>query len=75
MLVLGLQPLDRIEPSSSVSDVGDLDTLSVFPVEVTFWRPANETLARHRCPLFDPNLGFEPCVCLTFDLLHALNLV
>ena len=65
MPVLGLQPLDRIEPSSS---------MSVFPVEVTFWRPANETLARHRCPLFDPNLGLEPCVCLTVDLLHALHL-
>ena len=74
MPVLGLQPLDRIGPSSSMSVVGDLDTLSVFPVEVTFWRPANETLARHRCPLFDPSLGLEPCVCLTVDLLHALHL-
>ena len=44
------------------------------PVEVTFWRLANETLVRHRCPLFDPNLGLEPCVCSTVDFLHALNL-
>ena len=54
--------LDRMEPSQ----------LGVRPAEVTFWRPTNETLARHRCPLCDPSLGLEPwCVSFTVDLLHA----
>ena len=35
-----------------------------------FLATANET----RCPLFDPNLHLEPCVCLTINLLHALDL-
>jgi hypothetical protein len=71
---LGLRANDRLEPSSSLPDVSKLEDLHV-PATVTFWRSREESLTRHRNPLFVSTavtgLGLSS---LTVDLLHALYL-
>ncbi len=72
--VLGLRANDRLEPSSVLSDVSKLEDLPV-PATVTFWRSREESITRHRNPLFASSaitgLGLSS---LTVDLLHALYL-
>ena len=71
---LGLLEKDRLEPSPTLPDVGCFDNLANFPVEVTFWRQSLETCCCHRCPLWDPRIGFTATRCLTFDMLHTFHL-
>ena len=49
---LGLLKGDRLEPSGNLMDVGQLESVTTFSLWLTFWRQANETIARHRNPLF-----------------------
>jgi hypothetical protein len=70
---LNLLTDDRLEPSPSLPDVDGL-AAAELPIEVIFWRKANDTLTRHRNPLFCDALGLSPRRNLTVDELHAVNL-
>ena len=70
---LGLMAGDRLEPCTALPDVGGLEALAV-PATVTFWRCSEDTLARHRNPLFGGSAGINPVLNLTIDVLHCLNL-
>ena len=53
---LNLKNGDRLEPSSTVMDVGEFERLKPAAgatLKCTFWRRANETATRHRNPFFD----------------------
>ena len=69
-----LQTGDRVEPSRQLPDVDAIRHISVFPASVLMWRCSRETLARHRCPVFDEHLGVAPHRSLTVDALHCLFL-
>ena len=69
---LGLLAGDRLEPQPDLLNVADFEQLQV-PVEVLFWRPANQTLALHRNPLFTDELGVS-VQTLALDCLHVLHL-
>ena len=71
---LGLARDDRLEPSEALTDVGDFDSITTFPIPVVFWRPAAESMTRHRNPIFDPRFGVWPSRAMTVDALHALYL-
>ena len=71
---LGLCAGDRLEPSVLLPNVAKFESLNAFPVLVSFWRCSNETMARHRNPLFCTALGLSPHSCLTVDFLHSLFL-
>ena len=73
VLALGLLLGDRLEPSAALPDVGDFDALAV-PATVTFWRCGEESLARHRNPIFGGPAGISPARNLTIDVLHCLHL-
>jgi hypothetical protein len=72
--LLGLRANDRLEPSSVLPDVSKLEDL-VVPATVTFWRSREESITRHRNPMFCSStvtgLGLSS---LTVDLLHAVYL-
>ena len=70
---LGLDAGDRLEPSDALWDVGQLESLTAFPVRLTFWRGSRETLAKHRCPIFGPETQISPTE-LVVDPLHTLHL-
>ena len=70
---LGLLAGDRLEPSRTLRNVSFLEDLEL-PATVTFWRCSEETLARHRNPLFHDSTGLTPKQNVTIDLLHTLNL-
>ena len=42
-------------------DVGQLESVTTFPLWLTFWRQANETSARHRNPPFSRETHISPC--------------
>lgn len=69
---------DRLEPSNILSDIADLENLTV-PCVVTMWR-ANRKDNKisdpisHRCPLFSKTLMTSPSQNLAVDALHTLNL-
>ena len=68
---LGLLGGDRLEPSSFLMDVSSFEELSP-PFRVLFWRQDNETLCKHRCPLFRvPGVSLQS---LAPDTLHTLHL-
>ena len=69
---LSLKADDRLEPSTEVPDVGEFDCLDP-PVVATFWRRSQESLCRHRNPLWE-GVGLEPESSLCIDILHCLNL-
>ena len=71
---VSLKANDRAEPSRQLIDVGALDNVATYPLEITFWRPSQETLTRRRNPIFDPELGVTPKRCLVADVLHAVFL-
>ena len=71
---LALVKGDRLEPTLVLMDVGDFCRLSVFPSPVTFWRSSRDSIARHRNPIFDAEIGVTPHRCLTIDILHAWHL-
>lgn len=68
----GLQAGDRLEPSAGLPDVAGFDDLAL-PGTVVFWRPSQETLTRHRNPLFDDSIGLN-IQSLRVDSLHCLYL-
>jgi hypothetical protein len=68
----GLQAGDRLEPSAGLPDVGAFDSLGA-PASVVFWRPSQETITRHRNPLFDDSIGLN-IQSLRVDSLHCLYL-
>ena len=65
---------DRLEPTPAFPDIGLIFTLATLPVDLVFWRPLRETIARRRNPLFNMATGVTRHRCLTVDLLHALYL-
>ena len=69
LLVVG----DRLEPSETLPNVDGLDALAM-PATVTFWRRSEETLTRHRNPLFAEDIGISMHKSLTVDTLHTLYL-
>jgi hypothetical protein len=69
-----LRANDRLEPSRTLADVGHLHLIDVYPTPIVFWRSENETLTRHRNPIFDRAIGVTPHRSLTVDLLHCLFL-
>jgi hypothetical protein len=69
-----LQANDRLEPSRSLPNVGELHLVDEFPTIILFWRVSDETLTRHRNPLFDRTIGITPRRSLTVDVLHAFFL-
>jgi hypothetical protein len=69
-----LQRGDRLEPSPYMSDVGLLDKVNTFPIILIFWRTFNETVCKHRNPIFDEELGIEPQRTLAIDPLHDIHL-
>ena len=70
---LGLLAGDRLEPCFALPNVGALETLAV-PTTVTLWRCSEETIARHRNPLFGGIANICPTRKLTIDVLHCLHL-
>jgi hypothetical protein len=70
---LSLKARDRLEPSTTLPDVGMFEQL-ILPVTVLFWRVSQETLCNHRCPLFSDRIGVNPCDTISLDLLHTLYL-
>jgi hypothetical protein len=70
---LTLQVDDRLEPSPTLPDVHALQD-AVLPIDIVFWRSSNDTLTRHRNPIFCAELGTSVHRTLTIDELHANNL-
>ena len=71
---LGLLGGDRLEPSRSRRDIREFDRVPVG-TRVLFWREQNETLAKHRCPMYSPESHITiVTLSLSLDTLHALNL-
>jgi hypothetical protein len=70
---LNLEVGDRLEPSCTLPDVGDLENLAL-PAVIIFWRKSLDTLTRHRNPLFNDATGLSPKRSMTIDTLHALYL-
>ena len=60
----------RLEPSELLPDVGAIFGVLSLPLLVVFWLTSEETLVRHRTPLFDQRLGLSPA-SLTVDMLHC----
>jgi hypothetical protein len=65
---------DRLEPTETFPDVGQFKEMTVFPVQVLFWRPSMESICRHRSPLWCPEIGITPVDSIVFDVLHTLYL-
>ena len=63
---------DRLEPSPELPDISKLEDLEM-PATVLFWRSSEESLCRHRHPLFCADIGLN-VTSLTVDTLHALYL-
>ena len=63
---------DRLEPSSTMPDIGAFEDTSTG-LEVTFWRPNAESIAHHRNPIFDEVLGITQDR-LVVDILHSFHL-
>ena len=74
---LGLLAGDRLEPCATLKDVAQLDYLVIDPaigLRIVFWRVSQETLVRHRSPLWCERIGLTPSRCIVHDLLHAFFL-
>ena len=69
----GLLVGDRLEPSMGLPDIDGFEEINEYPFEVTFWRPSGDAQVKHRCPLFDRELGVTP-FSLLVDLLHSFYL-
>jgi hypothetical protein len=63
---------DRLEPCAACPDVGGFEELAL-PATIVFWRPSQETVAKHRNPLFNAATGITTDL-LTVDTLHCLYL-
>jgi hypothetical protein len=72
--VFSLKAGDRLEPSDALRDISKFEELHT-PVTVVFWRPSEESMTRHRNPLFaDPEVTGVSLRSVTVDILHALYL-
>ncbi len=71
---LHLKPGDRLEPSDFVPDPSKFEHLNQYPFVALFWRRSEETLAKHKNPLFDDSIGTSPAVSMSVDALHCLHL-
>jgi hypothetical protein len=69
---LNLMAGDRLEPSAGCPDVGAFEHLSL-PATVVFWRHDDETLSKHRNPIFNAFTGIS-LNTLTVDTLHCFYL-
>ena len=69
---LGLLQGDRLEPCSTLRNIGMYENLTL-PCRVLFWRPRAQTMSTRRCPLFCPEYGVS-IETLTIDPLHCLHL-
>jgi hypothetical protein len=69
---LNLQAGDRLEPSVGCPDTGAFEHLDL-PATVVFWRTTDETLAKHRNPIFNA-LTDVTLDTLTVDTLHCFYL-
>ena len=76
IVIQGVQLLvnDRLEPSLGLPDIGALEHRTEFPFQIIFWRTSEESLARHRNPVFEPELGITPARSVVVDVLHAVFL-
>ena len=71
---LNLEKGDRLEPSRALRDVGALESVTTFPIELTFWSQDRESWTKHRNPLLDePTIGMGIEI-FAVDTLHTLNL-
>ena len=74
---LGLEKGDRLEPHAGMINHSQFDEIQLdFPAggtDVLFWRRRNETIVRHRNPIFSTAIGVVTKV-LSIDALHTLNL-
>ncbi len=70
---MGLKENDRLEAGGDVKDIGDIESMTP-PFTVFFWRRSDETLCRHRNPLWRTDLGMNFDACGTIDMLHAVHL-
>lgn len=72
-----LFPGDRLEPSSTLCDIGSLSAVRV-PTVITLWRVHYDEKGRvtdamsHNCPFFDVAIGTSPAQSIVVDALHAL---
>ena len=73
IIELGLNKGDRLEPSIEVIEVLSIDAMSP-PFDLVFWRTANETITKHRNPLFNSSIGCSPGLTLGIGWLHATSL-
>ena len=71
--ILDLYKGYRLEPSHLLPDVSAFDDISEFPARVLFWSHQDETSAKHRNPLLDPEIGVG-LGTFAIDTLHTLNL-
>ena len=71
--VAGLLAGDRLEPSDTIMDVADFESLQL-PVTVTFWRSSRQTFVLHRNPLLCSEAFGLSVRLLSLDTLHTLNL-
>jgi hypothetical protein len=63
---------DRLEPCPGLPDVGAFESLGA-PASVVFWRHSQETITKHRNPLFGAGAGIT-IATLRVDTLHCLYL-
>ena len=77
IIELGLRRDDRLEPSEHLLDISLLREVPLEgddTIKVVFWRSSNESLARHRNPILDAEIGLSPKRALSIDPLHCLYL-
>ena len=68
-----LQQGDRLEPSFSLPIVHVFKSCQT-PITITFWRMENNSLSKHRCPIFDVELSVSVPFTLCIDALHCVYL-
>jgi hypothetical protein len=70
---LSLLKHDRLEPTTSLSNVADFDSERV-PFPMTFWRRSKETLCRHRNPMLGTARTGISIHNVGIDWMHTLSL-
>jgi hypothetical protein len=68
----GLRKGDRVEPTTTMFDVASMEHGEGM-VTTVFWRPSEETHARHRNPLFSRSTGIS-IQNVGIDWMHTLSL-
>ena len=69
-----LKPGDRFEPTEGgLSDWQQIDGRK-HEGKICFWRPAAETMAKHRNPLFQQSLGTDLWNVIAVDAMHTWSL-